>query len=170
MVGYIILLVVLLTLFVVLPLGVVAMVLSIVYNRRERELRGEAEAHRKILESTYDRIWKEVKTRCRLTEQHRRSFSGVYPNLIDQEMDDEIMLNYILDHNLDFDPSEYAVLKANIADDRQRFVLHQRRMLTVLDEHNRLLENKIAYRLLKNKTLIKYVPVETNYERWGIPL
>lgn len=167
MAGYFILLFVMITLFVLLPMGVVAMVLSMYYNHRERNLRNEAEAHRKILESTYDRIWKEVKSRCGLTEEHRRSFSGVYPNLIDQDMDDEMMLNYILDHNLDFDPTEYAVLKANIADDRKRFVLHQWRMLTVLQEHSDLLNHKVASRFLKNKTYIKYIPVETNYDRWG---
>lgn len=170
MAGYFILAFVLLVVFVGLPLGVLFMVLSLVYNRREQNLRNEAEAHRKILESTYDRIWREVKSRCGLTEEHRRSFSGVYPNLIDQDMDDEIMLNWILDNNIDFDPTEYAVVMENIAEDRKRFVLHQRRMMAILHEHNDLLNRKVVSRLLKNKTPIKYVPVETNYDRWGITL
>lgn len=167
MIGWIIIIFVALMVFVVVPFGIVMMLMSLVYNRRDRKLRGEAEAHRKILESTYDRIWKEIKSHCGLTEEHRRSFNNVYPNIIDKDMDDETMLNWILDCNIDFDPSEYPVVMEIIADDRQRFVIHQRCMLNVMRDHRALHGKKIAHWLVRNKSMIRYVPIETNYDRWG---
>ena len=80
MIGYIIVIFVLSVVFIGVPLGLILMFTSFIYNRRERDLRNEAEAHRKILESTYDHIWREIKQHCGLTEEHRRSFNNVYPN------------------------------------------------------------------------------------------
>lgn len=153
--------------FVVLPVGLVLLILSLIYNRRDRELRSEAEAHRKILESTYDKIWTAIKTHCGLTEEHRRSFNNIYPNLIDRDIDDDTFLNWILDSNLDFDPSEYPVVMDLIADDRKRFVTHQRRMLSLLREHRNLHNRKLARWLIKDKSTIRYVAIDTNYDRWG---
>ena len=167
MIGWIIVIFVLVMVVFVLPFMTVMMVLSIVYNRRERAMRNEAEAHRKILESTYDHIWKEIKSHCGISEEYRRSFNNIYPNLLDKDIDDDTMLNWILDCNLDFDPAEYVAVMDSIAEDRRRFVAHQRRMLTILREHRQLLQKRFARRLIKNQSMIHYVPVETNYDRWG---
>lgn len=153
--------------FIGLPIGIVMAVSSRVYNRRERDLRNEAEAHRKILESTYDRIWKEIKTRCGLSEEHRRSFNNVYPSLLDREMDDDTMLNWILDCNIDFDPEEYPIVMENIEDDRAKFVAHQRRMMNIIREHRELLQKRMARAVVKNQSAIRYTPVETGHDRWG---
>lgn len=152
--------------FVGLPL----IVCHVIYNRRDRELRNEAEAHRKILESTYDHIWHEIKQRCGLSEENRRSFNNVYPNLIDKDIDDDTMLNWILDCNIDFDPEQYPVIMENIEDDRKRFVAHQRRMMSILREHREMHSRRIPHLVIRNKTVIRYVPIQTNYDRWGASL
>jgi len=170
-IGYIIVFFVLFVVFVAMPFGIVMIILSLHFNRRERNLRNEAEAHRKILESTYDHIWREIKQHCGLSEEHRRSFNNIYPNLLDEDMDDNTMLNWILDNNIDFDPSEYMVIMDNIADDRKRFVTHQRRMITILREHNSIIEKGWPIKwVIKNKEPIHYEPIATNYDRWGTHL
>ena len=86
-------------------------------------------------------------------------------------MDDNTMLNWILDNNIDFDPSEYMVIMDNIADDRKRFVTHQRRMITILREHNNIIEKGWPIKwVIKNKEPIHYEPIATNYDRWGTHL
>ena len=153
--------------FIVLPYGVVMAIGSAVYNRKERELRNEAEAHRKILESTYDHIWGEIKRHCGITETYRRSFNNVYPNLLDNDMDDDTVLNWILDCNIDFDPAEYPVVMENIEEDRKKFVAHQRRMMSIIREHRDLQQKRIARKVIKNRSAIRYVPIETSRDRWG---
>ena len=157
----------LLIVFILLPLGVVMAVSSYIYNKKERELRNEAEAHRKILESTYDNIWREIKHHCGITEEHRRSFNNVYPNLLDRDMDDDTMLNWILDCNLDFEPEEYPIVMDIIEDDRKKFVAHQRRMMTIIREHRDLMQKRLGRMVIKNKSAIRYVPIETTRDRWG---
>lgn len=165
--GYIVVYLVIIIFFLTVTVGIPAIIGSLIYNRRDRELRNEAEAHRKILESTYDRIWREIKKHCGIAESYRRSFNNIYPNLIDTDIDDDTMLNWILDCNIDFDPEEYPVVMENIEEDRARFVAHQRRMMSILREHKALHARKIPHMLIKNKTYIRYVPIETNYDRWG---
>ncbi|MBR6048658.1 MAG: hypothetical protein IKP83_00665 [Bacteroidales bacterium] len=167
MIGWIIVIFVLVMVVFVLPFMTVMLILSIIYNRRERAIRNEAEAHRKILESTYDHIWNEIKSHCGISEEYRRSFNNIYPNLLDKDIDDDTMLNWILDCNIDFDPAEYVTVMDSIAEDRRRFVVHQRRMITLLREHQQLHKKPFARRLIKDQTMIRYVPVETNYDRWG---
>ncbi len=46
MIGYIIVFFVLFVVFVAMPFGIVMIILSLHFNRRERNLRNEAEAHK----------------------------------------------------------------------------------------------------------------------------
>ena len=84
---------------VVGPFVITYAVLSRVKNRENAELRNEAEAHRKILESTYDHIWRTIKQRGGLTEGNRRSFNNIYPDLINNSIDDSEFLDWLLDCN-----------------------------------------------------------------------
>ena len=77
------------------------------------------------------------------------------------------MLNWILDCNINFEPSNYSIVMENIADDRARFVSHQRRMINIMREHRELHDSKFRHRLIHNKTIIRYTPIATNYDRWG---
>lgn len=165
MIGWIIVLVVLLG-FVGALVGLVLMVVSMFVNHRDRKLRNEAEAHVKILESHYDSIWRALKLRAGLTEDNRRDFNNIYPDIIDQSIDDDRMLDFLLDANPDFDPDEYVSLMEGIEADRQHFVLHQRRMLNLIEEHRQLLLGPTG-RLVRNKAAITYVPVSVSYDRWG---
>ena len=169
MIGYIIVFLVLIVIMTI-PVGLVVMVLQYIWNKKDRELRNEAEAHRKILDQTYDRIWNQIKQYCNIGEEYRSSFNNIYPNLINTDIDDDRMLNWILDCNIDFNPENYAIVMENIADDRARFVSHQRRMVNIMREHRELHSTKFRHMLIRNKNIIRYTPIATNYDRWGTKL
>lgn len=166
MIGWLILLIILATM-ILLPIGIAAHFLSVYYNRQDKQLRDEAEAHRKILEGTYDYIWNNIKQRAGIREEHRRSFNNIYPDLLNKSIDNENFLNWILDCNLDFDPQEYPPLLELIVMAREKFVFHQIRMENLIREHRVLLQSKPAKWLIRDKSAIVYVPMETDYTRWG---
>lgn len=166
MIGWIIVIIVLLTLFMI-PVGIAAWVLSVRYNRQEKTLRDESEAHRHILEGTYDRIWNNIKQRAGITEKYRRSFNDIYPDLLNKSINNEQFIDWILDCNPNFDPNEYLPLLEIIALDREKFVDHQRRMIALIKEHRLLVEGRPARWLITDRSAIQYVPMETDFARWG---
>ena len=166
MIGSIIIIILLLALFLI-PVGIAAWVLSIYYNKQEKALRDEAEAHRKILDGTYDRIWNNIKQRAGIREEYRRSFNDIYPDLLDQSINNEVFVDWILECNPDFDPNEYVPLLENIALDRQKFISHQSRMLSLIKEHRILVSGIPAKWLIHDCSAIQYVPMDTEFARWG---
>lgn len=166
MIGWIIVIVVLLVMFLI-PVGIAAWILSVYYNKQEKMLRDEAEAHRKILDGTYDRIWNNIKQRTGISEEFRRSFNDIYPDLIDQSINNEAFVDWILDCNPDFDPNEYVPLLESIALDREKFITHQRRMLALIKDHRLLVSGKPAKWLIHDCSAIQYVPMDTDFARWG---
>lgn len=166
MIGWIIVIVVLLVLFLI-PVGIAAWVLSVYYNKQEKVLRDEAEAHRKILDGTYDRIWNNIKQRAGIKEEYRRSFNDIYPDLLDQSINNEVFVDWILESNPDFDPNEYVPLLETIALDRQKFISHQNRMLSLIKEHRILVSGIPAKWLIHDCSAIQYVPMDTEFVRWG---
>lgn len=166
MIGWIIVIVVLLVMFLI-PVGIAAWILSVYYNKQEKLLRDEAEAHRKILDGTYDRIWNNIKQRTGISEEFRRSFNDIYPDLIDQSINNEAFVDWILDCNPDFDPNEYVPLLESIALDREKFITHQRRMLALIKDHRLLVSGKPAKWLIHDCSAIQYVPMDTDFARWG---
>lgn len=165
MIGWIIVIIFLLALAMI-PLGIIIRILSVHYNRKEIALREEAEAHRKILEGTYDRIWTTIKLRSNITEGYRRSFNRIYPELLDQSLNNEEFINWILDCDPDFDPDEYMPLLESIAADREKFVNHQRCILSIIKEHRQLVSGKPAKWVIKDTSAINYIPMDTN-THWG---
>ena len=166
MIGWIIVIIFLLMLFLI-PVGIAAWVLSIRYNRQEKLLRDESEAHRRILEGTYDRIWNNIKQRAGIKEKYRRSFNDIYPDLLNQSINNEEFIDWILECNSDFDPNEYVPLWETIERDRQKFIDHQRRMLSLIKEHRILVSCVPAKWLITDPSAIQDVPMDTDFARWG---
>ncbi|MBP3762899.1 MAG: hypothetical protein J6I49_03345 [Bacteroidales bacterium] len=166
MIGWIIVIFILFLLFMI-PVGIGASVLSTYYNRQDKLLRDEAEAHRKILEGTYDHIWTNIKQRAGLREEHRRSFNNIYPDLLDKSIDNEGFINWILECNIDFDPQEYVPLLDMVTVSRERFIDHQLRMESLMHEHRLLLSSWPARWFIRDRSAIHYVPMDLDYSRWG---
>jgi hypothetical protein len=166
MFGYIIVITVLLVILSI-PVLVAIHFVSLHYNRKEKELRDESEAHRKILEGTYDRIWSNIKLRSGISEKYRRSFNDIYPDLLDRSINNEQFIDWLLDCDPDFSPDEYIPLLESIALDREKFVTHQRRMMSLIKEHRLLVSSRPARWVIKDRSAILYVPMDTEYSRWG---
>ncbi len=162
-----IILLIFLALIMSIPPIIVLIVLARRYNHQERALRDEAEAHRKIMESTYDRIWTLIKQRAGVTEENRVTFNNIYPDLIDKSIKNEQFIDWILDCNPNFDPAEYLPIQESIELDREKFVAHQHRMMEVIKQHRMLVTGWLPSKLITDRSAITYAPVDVDYARWG---
>ena len=86
------------------------------YNNREVSLRKEAEAQKGKIESVFDTMWKTIKQEAGVTEEYRKTYEKIYPELIAgrYSADSSSLLKMINESNPDFDTSLYNRLMQTI--------------------------------------------------------
>ena len=72
----------LISLIVVAVLLLILVIMYFAYNNREVALRKEAEAQKGKIESVFDTMWKTIKQEAGVTDEYRKTFEKIYPELI----------------------------------------------------------------------------------------
>ena len=127
------------------------------YNNREVSLRKEAEAQKGKIESVFDTMWKTIKQEAGVTEEYRKTFEKIYPELIAgrYSADSSSLLKMINESNPDFDTSLYNRLMQTIEAQRAAFASAQQRILDIIRERETLLESMPSMWFIRNKEKIE---------------
>ncbi len=133
------------------------------YNNREIALRKEANAQKGKIESVYDTMWKVLKQEAGVTEQYRKTFEKIYPELIAGRYanDDKSLIKMIQESNPTFDTQLYDKLMQSIEVQRAYFASAQQRMLDIIRERETLLESMPSRWFITNKSEIEYVVISS---------
>lgn len=148
-------------LIALIVVGVLLLILVIMYfsyNNREVALRKEAEAQKGKIESVFDTMWKTIKQEAGVTDEYRKTFEKIYPELIAGRYSGEnsSLLKMINESNPEFDTSLYSKLMQTIEAQRASFATAQQRMLDIIRERETLLESMPSGWFIKNKEKIEY--------------
>lgn len=133
------------------------------YNNREVSLRKEADAQRGKIESVYDTMWKVLKQDAGVTEQYRKTFEKIYPELIAGRYSGEgkELIKMIQESNPAFDTKLYDKLMQAIEVQRANFASSQQRMLDIIRERETLLESMPSGWFVRNKSKIEYAVISS---------
>ena len=106
--------------------GVIVLILVIMYfayNNKEVALRKEAEAQKGKIESVFDTMWKTIKQEAGVTEEYRKTFEKIYPELIAGRYsgDNQSLIKMIQESNPEFNTSLYQKLMQTIEVVRKQF-------------------------------------------------
>ena len=106
-------------LIALIVVGVVLLIIVCMYfgyNNREVSLRKEAEAQVGKIESVHDTMWKTLKQEAGVTEQYRKTFEKIYPELIAGRYSDGNgeLFKMIQEQNPNFDTRLYDKLMQSI--------------------------------------------------------
>lgn len=147
--------------------GVVVLILVIMYftyNNREVALRKEAEAQKGKIESVFDTMWKTIKQEAGVTEEYRKTFEKIYPDLIAGRYsdDNQSLIKMITESNPAFDTSLYQKLMHTIEVQRSVFSTAQQRMLDIIRERETLLESMPSKWFISNNDEIEYVVISSD--------
>lgn len=134
------------------------------YNNREVALRKEAEAQRGKIETVHDTMWKTLKQEAGVTDEYRKTFERIYPELIAgrYSKDGGELLKMIHEQNPNFDTRLYDKLMQSIEVQRAHFAASQQRMLDIIRERDTLLESMPSKWFVSNKTKIDYVVISSD--------
>ena len=135
----------------------ILLIMFFTYNNKEIYLRKEADAQRKKIESTHDKMWKVIKQKAEVSDKYRETFERVYPEIIaGRYSDGSSAMKWIQEANPDFDTSLYNDLMQAIEIQRTHLHNAQTRMLDVIRERASLIESYPSRWFITNKSEIEY--------------
>ena len=135
----------------------ILLIMFFTYNNKEIYLRKEADAKRKKIESTHDKMWKVIKQKAEVSDKYRETFERVYPEIIaGRYSDGSSAMKWIQEANPNFDTSLYNDLMQAIEIQRTHLHNAQTRMLDVIRERASLIESYPSRWFITNKSEIEY--------------
>ena len=135
----------------------ILLIMFFTYNNKEIYLRKEADAQRKKIESTHDKMWKVIKQKAEVSDKYRETFERVYPEIIaGRYSDGSSAMKWIQEANPNFDTSLYKDLMQAIEIQRTHLHNAQTRMLDVIRERASLIESYPSRWFITNKSEIEY--------------
>ena len=135
----------------------VLLIMFFTYNNKEIYLRKEADAQRKKIESTHDKMWKVIKQKAEVSDKYRETFARVYPEIIaGRYSEGSSAMKWIQEANPNFDTSLYNDLMQAIEIQRTHLHNAQTRMLDVIRERASLIESYPSRWFITNKSEIEY--------------
>ena len=145
---------------IILALVLVLVIMYFSYNNKELALRKEAEAQEKNIGTVHDTMWKILKDKANVSEEYRKEFDKVYPEIIrGRYSDGSTGMKWIQESNPEFDTSLYADLMQAIEVQRSAFQNAQKRMLDILRQRETLIGSMPACWFIRNKEKIEYEPI-----------
>ena len=135
----------------------ILLIMFFTYNNKEIYLRKEADAQRKKIESTHDKMWKVIKQKAEVSDKYRETFERVYPEIIaGRYSDGSSAMKWIQEANPNFDTSLYNDLMQAIEIQRTHLHNAQTRMLDLIRERASLIESYPSRWFITNKSEIEY--------------
>ena len=147
----------------------VLLIMFFTYNNKEIYLRKEADAQRKKIESTHDKMWKVIKQKAEVSDKYRETFERVYPEIIaGRYSDGSSAMKWIQEANPNFDTSLYNDLMQAIEIQRTHLHNAQTRMLDVIRERASLIESYPSRWFITNKSEIEYELISSTNTREAV--
>ena len=109
------------------------------YSNREISLRNQSDAQIGKIEGVYDKMWKVIQQKAKVTSEYKEAFKEIYPELISGRYSEgDKLMKWIQEDNPDFDASLYKDLMQSIEILRTEFQHAQERELDIIREHKNL--------------------------------
>ena len=153
---------------------------GISYTNKEISLRNRSDAQIDKIEGLYDKTWKIIKQKASVTEEYKKTFEKVYPELISGRYSEgNELMKWIQEDNPDFDVSLYKDLMQSIETLRTEFQKNQEIELDIIREHKDLCNkfpgsiflsgcSEIEYKVISSTTTKEVMDtgLENDVELW----
>lgn len=149
----------------VLTLGTIGVSMWVSYENQNVELTQAINAKVKDNQSHYTKMWEILTQQAGVSKEYANDFKEVYPALMTGRYGagQGQMMNWIKEHNPDFDTSLYSKLMVSIEGQRESFNTTQQQLIDLSRQHNVLI-NRIPSRWFLGYVESIEVPVLVNKE------
>lgn len=128
-------------------IGIVAIIATILvvmnfsYQNTEVEIREQINAKINVNKASYSKMWEIISQKAEVSEKYSQDFKEIYPGLISGRYSNGQgqLMNWIQEHNPNFDTSLYKDLMVSIEGQRESFFTNQEQLQDLSRQHNVLL-------------------------------
>ena len=122
-------------------IGGIYFLMSIVYQNEEIALRETILTKIEDNKSNYTKMWEIITKQADVSAKYADDFKEIYPSLIEGRYDNGggQMMQWIQEHNPEFDTGLYSKLMVSIEAQRESFHNTQKQLLDLSRQHNTLL-------------------------------
>ena len=109
-------------------------------NNKEIRLRNLSTAQMSVIEANYDKMWKVIQQQAGVADEAKNAFKEIYIPLIEGRYsnDSGTMMKWITEQNPQFNTNLYEKLMTSIEALRADFFQEQKKMISIVNEHNNL--------------------------------
>jgi len=110
-------------------------------SNTEVRLKNQGSAQEQLCKNNFDNMFKTIAQVAQVSEQYKESFKEIYIPLIEGRYKDEnLLMKWVTESNPNFDTKLYDKLVDVIESKRNGFELEQKKLVSIVQEHNNLLE------------------------------
>ena len=133
---------VLASMVIVLTLVITLGVMYVSTSNQEILLRTRIESQEKVREAFFDKMWKILSQKAKVTEKYKDSFKEIYVGIMEGRYSHGAggMMNWIKEANPNFDQSMYKDLMVSIEAERNGFFMEQKILIDLANEHKLLIK------------------------------
>lgn len=104
------------------------------------DLRTQFDAQTQSNKVVYDEVTKVIFQKAKVSSKYAEDFGKVYKDLMSARYEgkDNVMMNWITEHNPEFDASLYKEINRSIEAQRAKFTRVQNKLIDIKREHDRL--------------------------------
>lgn len=161
-------------LIITLSVVVIAVVLvimffsmSISYSNREAKLVNQFNMEMKNREATFDNMFKDISQIAQIAEEYKESFKDIYVHITSEryDKDDGVVMKWIQESNPQFDTKLYDRLANTIEVRRQEFLLVQRKLMDIENQHNNMLDVFPSSLFLSGRQRLDYQVISSTHAK-----
>lgn len=133
--------IILVSLIVLLSVGATGIGMYFNYSNQNVELSEQIYAKINVNKANYSKMWEIISQQAQVSEKYADDFKEIYPKLMEGRYSNGQgqLMNWIQEHNPNFDTSLYAKLMNSIEAQRESFYTNQVQLQDLSRQHNVLL-------------------------------
>jgi hypothetical protein len=122
--------------------GAIYLFTDISYQNTNTRLKNTIKGKIQEEEAYYDKLWKIISQKAQIADQYKNAFKEIYPELIKGRYSSGggQLMQWITEHNPEFDASLYKDLMTTIEGERNGFFTCQKQLIDLNREHRNLLQ------------------------------
>lgn len=123
-------------------IGVIGVIMYFNYQNQEVELSEAIEAKLDDRDANFTKMWEVIQQKAGVSSEYAKQFKEIYPELIAGRYNNGggQMMQWIVEHNPQFDSSLYKDVMMSIESQRESFYVNQQQLIDLNRQHEVLLK------------------------------